>query len=134
MDLLLSILLILVIMIFSGIMLWVVYKIVEKSSNNMYKQLPFHAVYVGSGKNMKICPKGCTRGVCDLNKYCKDHHGPKPKCCAFDFQCNYCKDPKTGLFYLEPGYNPKYKRSIINQWVLKKHILSMMKLTKTINI
>jgi len=37
------------------------------------------------------CPAGCNAGVCQ-NDFCRDHRPPHPKCCAFDFQCKYCKN------------------------------------------
>ena len=51
------------------------------------------SVYVGDGSNMKLCPKGCVRGVNSLGKY--------------DFKCNYCQDPTTGKYYINSVVNPK---------------------------
>lgn len=41
-------------------------------------------------KNIGECPEGCNAGVCQKSD-CYDHKPPNAKCCAFDFQCKYCK-------------------------------------------
>lgn len=48
------------------------------------------------------CPSGCVRGVCEYGEYCRHHYPPNPRCCAFNFQCQNCKDPETGNIY-RPG-------------------------------
>ena len=50
-------------------------------------QLPIE----GDAKNMNICPKGCIRGAC--NK--------KIGGCSYDFQCQYCRDNKTNMFFVD---------------------------------
>jgi hypothetical protein len=50
-------------------------------------QLPIE----GDAKNMNICPKGCIRGAC--NK--------KIRGCSYDFQCQYCRDDKTNMFFVD---------------------------------
>ena len=105
MDTNLSIFVTLVVIIFCLVLAYVVYNIIDNNTNNKYKNLPFHSYYSGKSKHMKKCPNGCIRGRCDYNKYCRDHFPPYPKCCAFDFQCNYCKDVDTGLYYIQPGYD-----------------------------
>ena len=42
----------------------------------------------GNGNNMNLCPSGCVRGTC-----------VKGKKCTYDFQCQYCYDQKTKMFY-----------------------------------
>ena len=43
----------------------------------------------GNGNNMNWCPSGCVRGMCK-----------KGKECVYDFQCQYCEDKKTKMFYV----------------------------------
>ena len=51
-------------------------------------------------KNMKrYCPEGCNRGECQYRKFCRHHFPGNEKCCAFDFQCKYCKDRVTDQIY-----------------------------------
>ncbi len=45
----------------------------------------------GDAKNMNNCPKGCIRGAC--NK--------KIGGCSYDFQCQYCRDNKTNMFFVD---------------------------------
>lgn len=42
-------------------------------------------------KNMNNCPQGCIRGAC--NK--------KVGGCSYDFQCQYCRDNKTSMFFVD---------------------------------
>lgn len=111
MDISLTLILIFTLIIFIIIFTFISYKIINNNINDKYKQLPFNSYYTKKSKNIKKCPHGCVRGRCDYNKYCKDHFPPYPKCCAFDFQCNYCKDVDTGMYYIQPGYddNIEYK-------------------------
>lgn len=103
MDIVLTVLVIISVLVVAAIIAWILYEVIDNNTNNLYKKLPFDSYYVGKGKNMRKCPKGCVRGVCKHNKYCRNHYPPHPKCCAFDFQCQYCRDQKTGEYYLEPG-------------------------------
>lgn len=48
------------------------------------------------------CPNGCIRGRCEYGEYCRNHYPPNPRCCAFNFQCQNCKDKDTGNIY-RPG-------------------------------
>jgi hypothetical protein len=45
----------------------------------------------GNGKNMNTCLPGCIRGVCS---------GKGGNNCKYDFQCQYCQDVKTNMFYV----------------------------------
>jgi ABC-type sugar transport system permease subunit len=45
----------------------------------------------GDAKNMNNCPKGCIRGAC-----AKKNGG-----CNYDFQCQYCNDEKTNMFFVD---------------------------------
>jgi cell division protein FtsL len=50
----------------------------------------------GNIDNMNNCMEGCHRGKCtgekDMNK--------NSNSCKSDYQCQYCKDPKTNMFYV----------------------------------
>lgn len=38
------------------------------------------------------CLAGCTKeGECPYGNLCYDDLGPRPGCCAYDFQCDQCK-------------------------------------------
>lgn len=100
----LPLLITLILIIVIGVGLFLLHQYVEHKVNQDYKKLPT-SVKVGSGKNMRNCPKGCIRGTCKYNPKCKNHLGAHPECCAFDFQCQYCRD-KNGEYYLKPGNNP----------------------------
>lgn len=104
MSLYLPLVIALIVIIVFGVGLVLLYQYVEHKVNNEYKNLPTK-VKLGSGSNMKSCPSGCTRGTCKYNPKCRNHLGANPECCAFDFQCQYCKD-KTGNYYLKPDVNP----------------------------
>lgn len=39
---------------------------------------------------MNYCPDGCNRGICNKDS----------KKCKYDFQCQYCKDKTTNMFYV----------------------------------
>jgi len=97
-------LIIILVVVLLAIGAYFLYEYVEYSVDQAYRELPTK-VRVGSGKNMKNCPKGCTRGTCKYNPKCRNHLGSDPECCAFDFQCQYCRD-KTGEYYLKPWENP----------------------------
>lgn len=56
-----------------------------------------------NGKGMNYCLNGCVRGMCnktDLDNSCK-----------YDFQCQYCQDEKTNMFYVD--FNNDKEKEII---------------------
>ena len=63
------------------------------------------------GKYMNPCPVGCIRGTCDKKKNKNN--------CKYDFQCQYCDDSKTQMFYVNfdeerhivPLYQEEHKLS-----------------------
>lgn len=63
---------------------------------------------VDDGKNMKYCLNGCVRGMCNKNI---DNKGG----CKYNFQCSYCQDKPTHMFYArfnkEKKVVPIYDRS-----------------------
>ena len=44
-------------------------------------------------KNIDKCPPGCVRGVCSVNNNLGN--------CQNDFQCSYCADEETNMFYVD---------------------------------
>ena len=58
----------------------------------------------GNAKNMNYCLPGCVRGSCNIkNKY--------KKSCKYDFQCSYCQDKNTNMFYV--NYDDAIKKEIL---------------------
>jgi hypothetical protein len=47
----------------------------------------------GYGINMNYCLNGCIRGTCKKSNL--------QNSCKYDFQCNYCQDRKTNMFYVD---------------------------------
>jgi hypothetical protein len=73
----------------------------EEDGINKYKVL---TPIKSDGKNMNICPEGCIRGVCKKNKNIKES-------CKYDFQCQYCQDKSTQMFYVDT--NNLYEQEIL---------------------
>ena len=94
----------LIVIVVMGVGIFLLHEYVDYKVDNDYRNLPT-SVKVGSGSGMKSCPNGCIRGTCNYQAHCRDHMGANPQCCAFDFQCQYCKD-NNGEYYLKPDYNP----------------------------
>lgn len=44
-------------------------------------------------ENIDQCPAGCIRGVCNVND--------KVGNCLNDYQCSYCADEETNMFYVD---------------------------------
>ena len=62
---------------------------VDSESHSYYIHPPVHA----DGKNMNYCLPGCIRGTCQQNT--NQQNG-----CKYDFQCQYCQDKDTNMFYV----------------------------------
>lgn len=106
-----------------------IFKIVPSPSNKEIKTynivLPMHS----DAKNKNLCPYNCVRGNCNLSiPYQKDKEKNQTKTkCKHDYQCNYCKDPKTNQFYV----NNYQEKQIIHELEeeprltpIQKHILN----------
>jgi hypothetical protein len=82
-------------------------KVVKEKEDAELKKYTITMPVKGNGKNINNCPNGCVRGVCTNNN--KLSH-----MCTFDYQCQYCNDIKTNMFYVSGDYeydkeiNPKY--------------------------
>ena len=68
---------------------YIIYGSMRKNETEEYKVL---TPLKGDGKNMNLCPTGCIRGSCS-NKSSDN--------CKYDFQCQYCQDATTNMFYVE---------------------------------
>jgi hypothetical protein len=100
-------------------------KIVDKESGEYTIILPHN----GPANNMNDCLRGCQRGVC-LDKSMKSGE----KHCKFDFQCQYCRDKDTNMFYTNGNYDnesnivPEYEDAEQNE------IVSLNKMIKKNNL
>lgn len=47
----------------------------------------------GNAKNMNPCLPGCVRGTCNTSAGLSNN-------CKYDFQCQYCQDKKSDMFYV----------------------------------
>jgi len=90
------IILIIIVIILCYFGYYVMTKIVDKESGEYTIILPHN----GPANNMNDCLKGCQRGRC-LNKSDKSEE----KHCKFDFQCQYCRDKDTNMFYTNGNYD-----------------------------
>ena len=61
-------------------------------NNNNNKVYDIHLPIKGNGLNKNLCPTGCIRGSCDVKN--------KKSKCHYNYECNYCQDPKTNMFYV----------------------------------
>ena len=64
-----------------------------------------------NAKNMNLCLPGCVRGTCTQPNKNKNF-------CNYDFQCQYCQDKKTNMFYVnfdnEKEIVPIYEEKSLN--------------------
>jgi signal recognition particle subunit SEC65 len=104
-----------------------IFKIVPSPSNKETKTynivLPMHS----DAKNKNLCPYNCVRGNCNLSNIVKKEieegkQGIGVKC-KHDYQCNYCKDPKTNQFYVN-NYQEKH---IIHELEEEPHLTPIQK-------
>jgi len=78
----------------------ITYKYMDNELNSRYRDIQ---VYHEKNKNLhRKCPKGCIRGSCRHKGVCYDPFPPHAKCCAFDQQCRFCKDP-SGIIIDKPA-------------------------------
>lgn len=97
---LISVLIILSVALFALALGYLVYETLHSGANQRY--ITVYKNYRKGGRKKHKCPSGCVRGICEYGEYCRNHYPPHPKCCAFDFQCQGCRDPETDKVYL-PG-------------------------------
>lgn len=92
-DILFSILIVIIIIIIIMIIILLLSKFsnIDKIDDEMHSynvQPPIKA----EGKNMNYCLPGCIRGMCKKNN--------SNNSCKYDFQCQYCQDKDTNMFYV----------------------------------
>ena len=86
-------------------------KVVKEKEEAELKKYSIQMPVKGNGKNMNNCPIGCVRGAC---KHHNNNNNKLSHMCTFDYQCQYCNDRKTNMFYVSGDYeydkeiNPKY--------------------------
>jgi hypothetical protein len=77
----------------------------------------------GGAQNMNPCLPGCIRGTCNTSAKLKNN-------CKYDFQCQYCQDKKTDMFYVNfdnereilPIYEEEGKLNLTQTQLLNKSI------------
>ena len=85
-------------------------KVVKEKEDAELKKYSIKMPVKGNGQNMNNCPLGCIRGACNH----KNNNNKLSHMCTFDYQCQYCNDRKTNMFYVSGDYeydkeiNPKY--------------------------
>jgi len=115
----------LIILFIMVLIFFLIYEFYPRQTNKSYEfQLPIK----GDGANKNICPKGCIRGVCEKK------NGSK---CKHDYNCNYCRDETTNMFYVNsslqnedkilPEYEESKKitkssRDILNEKILANNL------------
>ena len=83
--------------IFLFIIIIVIIKILSKNNFNVSEEnIKSYDVILTEGqysKNMNYCLPGCIRGTCNQSNDEKNS-------CKYDFQCSYCQDENTNMFYV----------------------------------
>jgi hypothetical protein len=77
----------------------------------------------GNAKNMNPCLPGCIRGTCNTSAGQSNN-------CKHDFQCQYCQDPTSNMFYanfdnereIVPIYEEEGKLNLTQTQILNKDI------------
>lgn len=104
--------LVILILIIMGIIIFVLYELVQKKIENNYKNL-MNNLDVSNLKEYKKCPNGCSKGVCNNTSYCSITDMLENKCCNFDIQCHHCLD-NNGEYYKYPNNYYEHKKQEVN--------------------
>ena len=135
------IIIILACLVFLFVFYILIFKIVPSNKEiKIYNiELPMHA----DAKNKNLCPYNCVRGRCNLSSSVQEEDGhlgkhgslsqapttfgkssgsasgtsPTRSRCKHDYECNYCKDPKTNQFYV----NNYQEKQIIHELEEEPH-------------
>lgn len=87
-------------------------KVVKEKEDAELKKYTITMPVKGNGQNMNNCPRGCVRGACKHKN--NNNNNKLSHMCTFDYQCQYCNDRKTNMFYVSGDYEnekeivPKY--------------------------
>ena len=84
--------------------------------------------------DMNYCLNGCVRGRCNINSN-------DPNSCKYDFQCEYCQDRNTNMFYVDynkereilPLYDEQKTLNRAQDRLLNKEIEENNEYIKTLN-
>jgi hypothetical protein len=82
-------------------LIFIIIILLSKFSNidSVYDEMHSYKVQTpikADGKNMNYCLPGCIRGTCEKNNNTKHIR----KRCDYDFQCQYCQDRNSNMFYV----------------------------------
>ena len=123
------------------------YTILDKKNNKNATEYKFVLPFSGNGENMNNCPKGCVRGRCETHNSNKpenhdnkhNKHNKHNLHCKYDFDCQYCRNPDTNMFYVDGNYNnekiiiPHYDDKNYNQSQLNREIIADNKYIHELN-
>ena len=100
-------------------------ELIESESKSYQVITPFK----GDGKNFNNCPRGCSLGNCvHKNRGINDKNSHM---CTFDFQCEYCNDRKTKMFYVDG--NHENEKNIVPKYAENTKPSQLENLNKKIN-
>lgn len=122
---LIIILVIIIITIFSKFM---------HNNNDMKSYQVLMPIKDTSSEDMNYCLGGCIRGACKLPSN-------NPKSCKYDFQCEYCQDEDTNMFYVDfdqereilPIYEEQKKLNYSQDQLLNRQIEENNEYIKKLN-
>lgn len=68
-------------------------KLVSEVNNGMQQYQVLNLPLKDKSQDMNYCLPGCVRGSCNPNN--------SKNSCKYGFQCQYCQDRKTNMFYVD---------------------------------
>ena len=93
---------VLVFLILLGVLVFVIKKLNSSLIDTGTKSYTVLTPMKGNGNDLNYCPLGCVRGDCNeskvVNKGIESEDSSNK--CKYDFQCQYCQDKKTNMFYV----------------------------------
>jgi hypothetical protein len=96
MDIIISIIIIVITLIFVFIIGYVFYEIFTNNANKKYQTIyflnnPFYNKGHSSKNGKYHCPRGCDdKGICSGASLCYNCAGDNPQCCCYNVQCAGC--------------------------------------------
>ena len=93
---------ILIFLILCGILILIIRKFNTSIINTGMKSYSVLTPIKGNGENMNYCLPGCVRGECNKSNIVYEEIESEDSLnkCKYDFQCQYCQDKKTNMFYV----------------------------------